>query len=129
MEARIDERYIWNCFRVINLARIGWIAGNLRRKIWQSAAKLVTLDRKVQRLHGVLSVERNTWSASDYLLVEDIVHALLKNRENMEMFKGFQHNAIARDLLMKRTLKNGKSLQFIYTGRTNAELIGSSFIQ
>ena len=38
-----------------------------------------------------------------------------------EMFKGFQHNAIARDLLMKRTLKNGKSLQFIYTGRTNAE--------
>ena len=39
----------------------------------------------------------------------------------MEMFKGFQHNAIARDLVMKRTLKNGKSLQFIYTGRTKAE--------
>ena len=38
-----------------------------------------------------------------------------------EMFKGFQHNAIARDLVMKRTLKNGKSLQFIYTGRTSAE--------
>ena len=38
-----------------------------------------------------------------------------------EMFKGFQHNAIARDLLMKRTLKNGKSLQFIYTGRTQSE--------
>ena len=38
-----------------------------------------------------------------------------------EMFKGFQHNAIARDLVMKRTLKNGKSLQFIYTGRTTAE--------
>ena len=38
-----------------------------------------------------------------------------------EMFKGFQHNTIARDLIMKRTLKNGKSLQFIYTGRTNAE--------
>tara|TARA_B100000131_G_scaffold304894_1_gene330347 strand:+ start:40 stop:1170 length:1131 start_codon:yes stop_codon:yes gene_type:complete len=38
-----------------------------------------------------------------------------------EMFKGFQHNTIARDLLMKRTLKNGKSLQFIYTGRTKAE--------
>ena len=35
-----------------------------------------------------------------------------------EMFKGFQHNAIARDLVMKRTLKNGKSLQFIYTGRS-----------
>ena len=47
----------------------------------------------------------------------------------MEMFKGFQHNAIARDLVMKRTLKNGKSLQFIYTGRTKAELIGSSFVQ
>ena len=38
-----------------------------------------------------------------------------------EMFKGFQHNAIARDLVMKRTLTNGKSLQFIYTGRTTAE--------
>ena len=38
-----------------------------------------------------------------------------------EMFKGFQNNTIARDLIMKRTLKNGKSLQFIYTGRTKAE--------
>ena len=38
-----------------------------------------------------------------------------------EMFIGFQHNAIARDLVMKRTLKNGKSLQFIYTGHTKAE--------
>ena len=38
-----------------------------------------------------------------------------------EMFKGFQHNTIARDLVTRRTLKNGKSLQFIYTGRTKAE--------
>ena len=38
-----------------------------------------------------------------------------------EMFKGFQHNAIARDLVMKRTLTNGKSMQFIYTGHTKAE--------
>ena len=38
-----------------------------------------------------------------------------------EMFKGFQHNAIARDLVMKRTLSNGKSLQFVYTGHTTAE--------
>ena len=38
-----------------------------------------------------------------------------------EMFKGFQHQTIARDLIMKRTLSNGKSLQFIYTGRTSAE--------
>ena len=38
-----------------------------------------------------------------------------------EMFKGFQHNTIARDLVMKRTLKNGKSLQFIFTGRTTSE--------
>ena len=38
-----------------------------------------------------------------------------------EMFKGFQSNTIARDLVMKRTLKGGKSLQFIYTGRTKAE--------
>ena len=40
---------------------------------------------------------------------------------SVEMFKGFQHNAIARDLVMKRTLTNGKSLQFIYTGHTKAE--------
>ena len=38
-----------------------------------------------------------------------------------EMFKGFQNNTIARDLVMKRVLKNGKSMQFIYTGRTTAE--------
>ena len=38
-----------------------------------------------------------------------------------EMFKGLQHETIARDMVMKRTLKNGKSLQFIYTGRTTAE--------
>ena len=38
-----------------------------------------------------------------------------------EMFKGFQRNTIARDLVMKRTLTSGKSLQFIYTGRTTAE--------
>ena len=37
-----------------------------------------------------------------------------------EMFKGFQNNTIARDLVTKRTLKNGKSLQFIYTGRMEA---------
>ena len=38
-----------------------------------------------------------------------------------EMFKGFQRNTIARDLVTKRTIKNGKSLQFIYTGRTTSE--------
>ena len=38
-----------------------------------------------------------------------------------EMFKGFQNNTIARDLIMKRTLKNGKTLQFIFTGRTKSE--------
>tara|TARA_Y100001972_G_scaffold128684_1_gene190999 strand:+ start:198 stop:1367 length:1170 start_codon:yes stop_codon:yes gene_type:complete len=38
-----------------------------------------------------------------------------------EMFTGFQRETIARDLVQKRTLTNGKSLQFIYTGRTTAE--------
>ena len=38
-----------------------------------------------------------------------------------ELFKGFQYNTIARDLVMKRTLKNGKSMQFIFTGRTKSE--------
>ena len=34
--------------------------------------------------------------------------------------KAVQHNAIARDVVMRRTLTNGKSLQFIYTGRMDA---------
>ena len=38
-----------------------------------------------------------------------------------ELFKGFQHNTIARDLVTRRTLTNGRSLQFIFTGRTKAE--------
>jgi len=38
-----------------------------------------------------------------------------------ELFKGFQRNTIARDLITKRTLKNGRSMQFIFTGRTNSE--------
>ena len=38
-----------------------------------------------------------------------------------ELFKGFQRNTIARDLVTRRTLKNGRSLQFIYTGRTKSE--------
>ncbi len=38
-----------------------------------------------------------------------------------EMFKGFQNNTIARDLVTRRTLTNGRSLQFIYTGRTKSE--------
>ena len=38
-----------------------------------------------------------------------------------ELFKGFQRNTIARDLVTRRTIKNGKSLQFIYTGRTTSE--------
>ena len=38
-----------------------------------------------------------------------------------ELFKGFQRNTIARELVTRRTLKNGRSLQFIFTGRTKAE--------
>ena len=49
------------------------------------------------------------------------VRALYLKLFSGEMFKGFQRNTIARDLVMKRTLSNGKSLQFIYTGRTKAE--------
>jgi len=49
------------------------------------------------------------------------VRALYLKLFSGEMFKGFQRNTIARDLVTKRTLKNGKSLQFIYTGRTTSE--------
>ena len=43
-----------------------------------------------------------------------------------EMFKGFQRNTIARDLVMKRTLKNGKSLQFIYTGAPQPSIMSQA---
>jgi len=48
-------------------------------------------------------------------------YALYMKLFSGEMFKGFQHETIARDLVTKRTLKNGKSLQFIYTGRMTSE--------
>ena len=38
-----------------------------------------------------------------------------------ELFKGFQRNTVARDLITKRTLKNGRSMLFIFTGRKNSE--------
>ena len=37
-----------------------------------------------------------------------------------EVFKAYQSATIARDTVMRRTLKNGKSLQFIFTGRMSA---------
>ena len=47
--------------------------------------------------------------------------ALFLNLFSGEKFKEYQRNTIARDLVTKRTLKNGKSLQFIFTGRTTSE--------
>ena len=60
-----------------------------------------------------------TKAGADYTTTER--RALYLRLFSGEMFKGFQHNTIARDLIMKRTLKNGKSLQFIFTGRTKSE--------
>ena len=37
-----------------------------------------------------------------------------------EMFKAYESATIARDTIMRRTLKNGKSMQFIFTGRMTA---------
>lgn len=37
-----------------------------------------------------------------------------------EVFKAYESATIARDTVMRRTLKNGKSLQFIFTGRMTA---------
>jgi len=38
-----------------------------------------------------------------------------------ELFKAYESACIARDTVMRRTLKNGKSLQFIFTGRMTAD--------
>jgi hypothetical protein len=37
-----------------------------------------------------------------------------------ELFKAYESACIARDTVMRRTLRNGKSLQFIFTGRMSA---------
>ena len=37
-----------------------------------------------------------------------------------ELFKAYEASCVARDTIMRRTLKNGKSLQFIFTGRMQA---------
>ena len=37
-----------------------------------------------------------------------------------EMFRAYQSATIARDTVMRRTLKSGKSMQFIFTGRMQA---------
>ena len=63
----------------------------------------------------------NNSDVSTYTAGEGARRALYLKLFSGELFKGFQRNTIARDLVMKRTLKNGKSLQFIYTGRTSAE--------
>ena len=38
-----------------------------------------------------------------------------------ELFKAYESSCIARDTVMRRTLKNGKSMQFIFTGRMTAD--------
>lgn len=37
-----------------------------------------------------------------------------------ELFKAYEAACVARDTIMRRTLKNGKSMQFIFTGRMQA---------
>ena len=37
-----------------------------------------------------------------------------------ELFKAYESACIARETVQRRTLKNGKSLQFIFTGRMTA---------
>ena len=37
-----------------------------------------------------------------------------------ELFKAYESATVARDTVQRRTLKNGKSLQFIFTGRMQA---------
>ena len=64
-----------------------------------------------------------TWGGADNLASSTTAarRALYLKLFSGEMFKGFQRNTIARDLVTRRTLKNGKSLQFIFTGRTKSE--------
>jgi len=66
----------------------------------------------------------NNFSTTDQTLNGESIRsdrALYLKLFSGEMFKGFQHNTIARDLIMRRTLTNGRSMQFIYTGRMEAD--------
>jgi hypothetical protein len=58
----------------------------------------------------------NTGSAFAY----DTKYATYLKLFSGEMFKAYQSATIARDTVMRRTLKNGKSMQFIFTGRMTA---------
>ena len=64
-----------------------------------------------------------TWGGATNLAASttDARRSLYLKLFSGELFKGFQHNTIARDLVTRRTLTNGRSLQFIFTGRTKAE--------
>jgi len=64
-----------------------------------------------------------TWGGAENLAASttDARRKLYLKLFSGELFKGFQRNTIARDLITKRTLKNGRSLQFIFTGRTKSE--------
>ena len=64
-----------------------------------------------------------TWSGADNGAATTTAarRALYLKLFSGELFKGFQRNTIARDLITKRTLTNGRSLQFIFTGRTKSE--------
>ena len=64
-----------------------------------------------------------TWGGATNLAASttDARRSLYLKLFSGELFKGFQRNTIARDLVTKRTLKNGRSLQFIFTGRTKSE--------
>ena len=64
-----------------------------------------------------------TWGGATNLAASttDARRSLYLKLFSGELFKGFQHNTIARDLITRRTLTNGRSLQFIFTGRTKAE--------
>ena len=64
-----------------------------------------------------------TWSGADNgaATTTDARRKLYLKLFSGELFKGFQRNTIARDLITKRTLTNGRSLQFIFTGRTKSE--------
>jgi len=43
-----------------------------------------------------------------------------------EMFKAYESSCIAKGTVQNRTLKNGKSMQFIFTGRMTADWIWRS---
>ena len=66
---------------------------------------------------SVLGALNKAVTSTDGSVAYDTKYATYLKLFSGELFKAYESATIARDTVQRRTLKNGKSLQFIFTGR------------